>query len=449
MERNEEQAYADQDASSNRLTFFVVGLCGLLVVARFTTSFFPHLRAWGINHLAYLPLWVRILFVVLSFCVFVPKLNRGLRSIARKLFSFSAEQISKRKRCYCYAIASLVSMGIFWAFRCKTYFLGDGYQLAATLDTGVVVHTWSEIGETMLYVGLHKLLNVFSSVDTVLTFQVGSVLVGGIFVFLALWISDHLGKDLFEKVFVFSILATMGSVQLFFGYVERYSFVSLAVLGYVFSSVRWIEERGKIAIPALLFLLAIVLHLSSFFLLPSLIYLFLLTGQRRATAAKLLLAGAGMLVALALVSLYAYYSKPLLVRIFVLPFGYRFTYGHVSGYTSFSTAHLLDMANEVLLLSSAGVILVLATLLASFRKTHITSPRMLFLLLVVGSGIVFHFTLDPLLGAARDWDMFAITSIGYAILGISLFLHQGVRTDYLKYASVVLVCIAFSPCSPG
>jgi tetratricopeptide (TPR) repeat protein len=448
MEKNEEQAYPDQNAISIRLTFFVVGLCGLLVVARFITSFLPHLRAWGINHLAYLPLWVRVSFVLLSFCVFVPKFNRGIRSIARKVFSFITEQIPRPKRFYWYAIASLVSMGIFWAFRCRTHFLGDGCGLVATLDAGDVMHMWSEIGETMLYGSLHKLLNVFSSVDTELTFQVGSILAGGIFVFLALWISDHLGKDLFEKVFVFSILATMGSILLFFGYVERYSFVSLAVLGYVFSSVKWIEERGKIVVPILLFVLAVALHLSSFFLLPSLIYLFLLTGQTRITATKLLLAGVVMLLALALVSLYVYFYKPRLEGVFVLPFQHEFTSRFSSGYTSFSLTHLLDMVNELFLLSMAGVILILTTLVVAYRKIHITSPRMFFLLLVVGFGLIFHFTLDPRLGAAKDWDMFAITSIGYAILGITLFLHLGLRTDPLKYACVVLVWTSFLSLAP-
>jgi len=439
MEKNEEQDYADSNAISNRLTYIMVGLCGFLVLARFFTSFLPHLRAWGINQLAYFPLSIRLSVTVLSLCAFVPKLNLGIRSIAGKVFSITAMQIPKHKRFYWYVGISLVSLGIFWAFRCKTYFLGDGNQLVATLDTGDVIHMWSEIGETMLYVYLHKLLNVFSSVDTVQTFQMGSFLAGGILVFMILWFSDFMGKDLFEKVFVLSILVTMGSVQLYFGYVERYSFVSLAVLGYVFSSVKWIEKRGKIILPGLLFLIAVALHLSSFFLLPSLIYLVLLIGQRRITATKLLAAGAGMFLALAIVTLYVYSNRPHVLSIFVLPFEHRFTAGYTSHYTSFSLAHLLDIVNEMLLLSMAGVILIFSIMLSAFRKIHVTKPRMVFLLLVVGFGLVYHFLLDPLLGASRDWDMFAMTSIGYAVLGISLFLHQDLKTDSIKYACVVLI----------
>ena len=443
MEKNEEQDYADSNRVANRLTFIVVGLCGLLIFARFITSFFPHFRAWGINHLAYFPLSLRLSLTVLSICAFVPKLNLGIRSIAGKVFSITVMQIPKHKRFYWYAGISLMSLVIFWAFRCKTYFLGDGNQLVATLDTGDVIHMWSEIGETMLYVYLHKLLNVFSSVDTVQTFQVGSFLAGGIFVFLILWFSDFMGKDHFEKIFVFSILVTMGSVLLYFGYVERYSFVSLAILGYVFSSVRWIEKRGKIILPALLFLVAVALHLFSFFLLPSLIYLLLLTGQRRITATKILVAGAGMFLALVIVTLYVYSNRPHLLSIFVLPFENGYTAGYTSHYTSFSLAHLLDIINEMFLLSMAGLILILASTLSAFRKIHATKPRIIFLFLVVGFGLVYHFLLDPLLGASRDWDMFAMTSIGYAVLGISLFLHLDLKTDSMKYACVVLIWTSF------
>lgn len=374
--------------------------------------------------------------VVLSLLVFLPSVNRGVRRTLRKPLESAWTGISKHRQYLWFAGLSLLAMIVFWVFRSRTHFLGDGFNYVANLNSGVETSIWSELLESLLHVQLHKFLNLFLSADGHLTYQVGSVAAGAFFIFLVFLISDYLGRDLFEKVFICVILATAGSVQLFFGYVEHYSYVSLAVLGYILSSLKWMEKGGKIVIPVFLFLLSTAFHFSGFLLLPSLVYLLFLAGPRRITAKKFLVLGGGALLALVLISIYVYTSKPLLIRIFVLPFEGKFT----GGYTSFSWAHLLDILNELLLISPAGVILILATLLAASEKADLRSPRIFFLLLVAGFGFVFHFTFDPLLGAARDWDMFAITSPGYTILGICLFLKLGPKVEPLKYASLVLIC---------
>lgn len=414
----------------------LAGLCGLLILAHFITSFFPHLRVWGINHLAYFPLHIRIIPVVLTLFVFVPKVNQAIREAARKHMSFVGELTSKHQRYLWYAVLSLIAVVVFWIFRSRTYLLGDGFNYVSNLDRGKDIWIWSELLESLLYVQLHNFLNLFWLTDGHLTHQIGSIVAGAIFVFLVFLISDYLARDLFEKILVWVILATAGGVQLFFGYTEHYSFVSLAVLGYLLSSLRWLEKGGKIVILVFLFLLSTALHFSSFFLLPSLVYLFFQAGPKRITAKKLFFLGGGALLAVVLMAIYVYTSKPLLVRIFVLPFEGKFS----SGYTSFSSTHLLDILNELLLLSPIGIILILATVLTALSEVHLKDPRILFLLLVVGFGFLFNFTFDPLLGAARDWDMFAITSWGYTILGICFFLKVGPRAKALEYASLILIC---------
>ena len=323
--------------------------------------------------------------------------------------------------------------------------MGDGSNYVSNLNTGVKTLIWSELLESILHVQLYRFLNHFFSADGQLAFQIASIVAGAIFIFLVFLFSEYLGRDLFEKVFVFTILVTMGSVELFFGYVEHYSYVLITALAYLLFSLKWIDKRGKIVIPVLLFLLSAAFHFSSFFLLPSLVYLLLLTGSRGITTKKVLIIGGGALLALALVSIYIYISKPLIIRIFVLPFEGKFT---TSRYTSFSPAHLFDILNELLLLAPAGVILILVTLIATFKKTEIRSPRIFFLLLVAGFGFIYHFTFDPLLGAGRDWDMFAITSLGYTLLGICLFLKINANSKSFKYASVILIwttCISLIP----
>jgi tetratricopeptide (TPR) repeat protein len=440
MKSSKKEAATSSDVWSSRWAFWVVTFCALLVIIHCITSFFPHIRVWGVNQLAYFPLYIRVILAVISFSIFIPQVNRGIRAIAKKLFLFFSEKISKHKPYLWYAVFSLIGMVLFWIFRSRTYFLGDGSNYVSNLNTGVKTLIWSELLESILHVQLYRFLNLYFSADGQLAYQIASIVAGAIFVFLVFLFSEYLGRDLFEKVFVFTILVIMGSVELFFGYVEHYSYVLIATLSYLLFSLKWIENRGKIVIPVLLFLLSVVFHFSSFFLLPSLVYLLLLTGSRGITPKKVLIIGGGAFLALLLVSIYVYTSKPLIIRIFVLPFEGKFT---TSGYTSFSFAHLLDILNELLLLAPAGVILILVTLLVAFKKTEVKSPRIFFLLLVAGFGFIYHFTFDPLLGAGRDWDMFAITSAGYSILGICLFLKANANPKSFKYASVILVWTSF------
>ncbi len=355
--------------------------------------------------------------------------------IAREPLLSLYAQISRYKRYLWYAGFSLLAMGLFWVLRSRTYFLGDGLGLVSTLNRGVVIQIWSELLETLLSINLHKFLNLFCSADAQLTYQVGSIVAGGIFVFLVFLFSEYLGKDPFEKVFVFSILATMGSVQLFFGYVEHYSFTYISVLAYLFLSLRWIDKGGTILFVILPFVLALAFHFASFYLLPSLAYLLLLKREIRVNKKMIWGLELGLFLIGILFLFYVFESKPGLIRIFVLPVEQKLA----PGYTSFSWAHLLDLLNEHLLISPVGFVLVFAVFLTVWRKFDFKSSAVRFLLLVTGFQLLFHFIIDPGLGAPRDWDLFSALSLGYTILALRLFLNLGRDLAAFKYVATILI----------
>jgi tetratricopeptide (TPR) repeat protein len=439
METRKEKAETTLDNFSSRFTFWAVALCGLLVLARLITSFFPHIRAWGVNQLAYFPLYVRIILVVLTFSVFIPKINQWVRTRAKGILEFLWEQIPKDKRYLWYAGFSLLAMVLFWVLRSRTHFLGDGYQLISTMDKGGTFRPWAELLEAFVYLNLHKLLNLVFSADAQLTYQIGSIVAGGIFVFLLFLFSEYLGKDLWEKIFVFSILATLGSVQLFFGYVEHYSFAYLTVLAYIFLGLRYLDHQEKLLFVILAFGLCLAFHFASFYLLPSFAYLLLLDKEGRINKKRIWGLGTGLFLLAVLFLLYILWAKPGLMRIFVLPVEHWFA----PGYTSFSWAHLLDLLNEHLLTSPVGLILVFIACSAGWRKSELKSSAVCFLLLVTGFQLLFHFMIDPGLGAPRDWDLFSSLSLGYTILGLRLFLNLRHSLSAFKYVATILVFCSF------
>ena len=427
--------------SSPALTILVFVFCGVIFLAHLITSFFPHHRVWGINHLAYFPPYVKIIFIVLFPLIFIPGINKGIRTVVRKPVAFLYEQSSKYKRYFWYVAFSLLSFPLFWVLRSKTYFLGDGFNYVANLNNGAKTLVWSELLESLLHVQWYKFLNIFFSADGQLAYQIASITAGMIFVFLIFLFSDYMGQSLFEKFFVFSILATMGSIQLFFGYVEHYSFVYLSVLAYIFFAIRWLDKGGKLLFVIFIFVVCLAFHFASFYLLPSLAYLLLLRGEGRISKKRIWGLGLGLLLIGALFLLYVFESKPGLIRIFVLPIEQM----HAPGYTLFSFSHLLDMLNENLLISPVGLILFLIPFLLFKNHFDLRRPTIIFLLLVTACQLLFHFVMDPGLGAPRDWDLFSALSLGYTILGLWLFLKTVVKASAFKYVATILVFTSFFP----
>ncbi len=419
-------------------------LCAGILLAHFIAGFFPHRQVWGINHLAYFPFSIRLTFILLLSLVFIPQINKRIRTWVNRPITYLYERSVKHKKYLWYGAFSLLSAPLFWGLRAKTYLLGDGFNYVSNLNKGVATFIWSELLESRMHVWWYKLLNLFFSVDGQLSYQTASIIAGILFVFLLFWFSDQMGSSLFEKLFVFSILATMGSIQLFLGYVEHYSFACLSVLAYLFFALRFLDQKGKLLWVVLFFVLSLALHFASFYLLPSLAYLLLLDKDGRITRKRIWSLGAAMVLLVGLFSLYIWETKPGLMRIFVLPVEQKFA----PGYTLFSSAHLMDILNESLLVSPVGIVLLLVSLLLFKNEIDLKKSPAIFLLVVTVPQFLLLFFLDPGLGAARDWDLFSVFSLGYTILGLWLFLKTTTKLSAFKYIATILVFTSFASTLP-
>jgi hypothetical protein len=105
-------------------------------------------------------------------------------------------------------------------------------------------------------------------------------------------------------------------------------------------------------------------------------------------------------------------------------------------YTLFSSPHLLDIINQHLLLSPAGIVLFLG-IAAGYKRTIKSKDAVIIFLIIVSSAqLVYHFLMEPKLLALRDWDLFSAVGIGYTLLGVYLFISS---IQSRKYSAVVLV----------
>jgi tetratricopeptide (TPR) repeat protein len=457
------------------ITLILSLLCLLIIVIHFIASFFPKGRIWGINQWAYFPSWITFPVTFLALLFFLPSFNRFVLNIIKALISPLFRRMQKKRHIW-YLIFSLLFFILFWLLRTRTHFLGDGYQILSNVETRHLAIKWTEFLESFLHLKVFNLAKSLFNPDVETVYALLSCLAGSIFVFLSFLFADFLGKNgaqlkippLAGKILIFLILISMGSIQLFFGYAEHYTFLFLSIFGFLFLSILYIVEnpafdgegnhedssRMKLIFPILTFLLAFLFHVSALYLLPSLFFLFLVTIEKSKfqRGKRLLLGILALFLAVIIFLGYKRYSWS------VPPLFVPLVHGRYSGpgYTLFSLPHLLDFFNQQLLVSPVGLILILAFLICK-RRFFFVNRTSQFLLIVALSQLLFNFLMDPALGASRDWDLFSAVGLGYTILGLYLllgFLKDKLKFEYLATILVVtslystIPWIALNSCAP-
>jgi tetratricopeptide (TPR) repeat protein len=430
--------------STSKSNFLIAILCGLLISAHFISSFFPKTRLWGINHLAYFPLWVRLLFTITGLLILVPWVNSRVYQFLDRILSFFQRVFPKREVLTA-SLLAVISIFFFWFLRTRTYFLGDGYTLISELRGERYAKIGFEPLEIFFHLYLYKFLKLFSTPSPELIYAGLSILAGGVFIFVLVFLSRILAENRLDRLFVFSIFLFSGATELFLGYAENYTLVYVSILAYLYFSIRYLQGKAKIYLPILFCALSMSLHISSGYLLPSLFFLFTLKRKEGELffGLKRALPYLFALILLFVLSIFYIWSmNPVLSEIFIPLFKGR-TYA--PGYTLFSFPHILDVINQFLLLSPVGIILLLNLIIAFKNRVKFTDLAIIFLLIVSLAQLIFHFIVDPKLGAARDWDLLSNLALGHTLLGVCLFTSL-VRLR--RYSAVVLIFVLFISTSP-
>ena len=254
-----------------------------LTALLWVSSFFPEERLWGFNHGAYFPLWLRTMVVAFGLVVFVPPINRKLQSLLKRSVVAAFDHLVMRQRYSGYLFAGAISLLAFYLLRTQTQLLGDGFQIVQRINAGSLSLHWSQPLAIWIYLTSFDLLGPIFNLDGATLYALVSYLSGVIYVVLALRMAVFLGRDSSTRLFTFLILMLMGGTQLFFGYAEHYPLLYSGLLMYLFYSLKYLRGEAKILAPLAIFIVLVPLHFSSLSLIPSLVLLFLLKGERKVT----------------------------------------------------------------------------------------------------------------------------------------------------------------------
>jgi tetratricopeptide (TPR) repeat protein len=203
-------------------------------------------------------------------------------------------------------------------------------------------------------------------------------------------------------------------MQYFFGYAENYTIMTAVLCLFLYLGWRCALGQKSIWFVLLAFVISGLFHLSAWFLLPGMIYLLWNRGREENKSAYKALAF--VIACLAAVAATYYYANYKGEQVFVPLIG-----DELNPYSLFSTQHMSDVANLLLLTAPLPIFIFACTLAGKIKKSALLSPQSLFLTYCLGGALLFTVYVDPKLGAMRDWDLLSLYGIPAAFLAALLY----------------------------
>jgi Tfp pilus assembly protein PilF len=408
----------------------------ILVISHLITMYIAPAYMWGIHFYHFFPVWIGWILTLASLAILIPGIGESLYEIIEALAKKIKTPFDALSQNKLFLVLSLLSLPLFWIFRTRLHLLGDGYFRIQDLPRGQLhLQEWLD---GLVHLVIYRVMNnLISSWTPELTYSTISILCGGVFVFLSLKLSSLLGKTGLGKVLIFSFLICLGSVQLFFGYVESYAILQVVLLAYVWLAALYLKDKISIIPVLLIFVMSVGLHVTSLIFAPSFIYLFL-KRKKDETAAKRkfgkTISNAFVFAAL-IVALFLVISWVLVVAIglertgkgiFILPLSGTGSYR----FGMFSLAHISEFVNQLLLLSPLGISLIIFYLFFKIKfnfqgfRRGFEDGLINLLILATFFSLIYLFVFNFTLGSA-DWDLRSSPALFLGLLGVLLFLRWG------------------------
>ena len=399
------------------------------------SALFPEHRLWGGNHLGFLSPFGRTVALVLMAAGMFPPISRALFEVLARAARWCSGHPSWTRVFLVLGVS--VGLVMFLAFSSSTLLLGDGTYMASTLKTvaeqdskGLGYYLRQVPTTERVYPGtgaLYMLVSVIaqqigmSYLDGV---KVMVAVLGAAFLLIPLGFLRQSRTPFPGRLLVAGVILTSGVLELFFGYIEVYAPMILLAAMFCVSGFGVVSARRSIWWPTLCFVVGVVAHLQMLLLLPALLFLVLYRAVGEGKALKV----AAVTIAVGCLAGSLGISRFDEIQHLVLSLS-----GSDSAYAMLSTAHVVDVVNEVMLVVPATP-LVVVLLLFLWRNAGASTrgrwnsllgaiqPDVLFAVMLAIPVGMFLMLFRPELGMARDWDLFSIC--GLPIVAIA---HVAVR----------------------
>jgi len=317
---------------------------------------------------------------------------------------------------------------LLWLARDRSHYLGDGRVWLEHLRAGSLQHYSEPLSVAIWqgYLGLIHALGAQAGPDALAWLSVACGLVAGL-IFMGivreLTMEEPEGSRA-ARPWMFGLLATSGAAMLYFGYIEVYPIVSLAVLAYLLIGLRCLRGASSPWLACAALTVAIGTHFISVFLIPSFVDVVLRSGGSPMKRIALLAAPVPMVIAL--LSLLGIPIGETARPFSALSVALRSTAGRTAPTGASIGAMLADLLSVLLLVLPIPLALLLARL---GRPPEDRRREPAFLWLAAAPGLIAALILVIPGSPAQDWDVTAVTVLPLLVLGV------GAGFDVLRKAS--------------
>lgn len=441
MARDNRQAKTAEDERPRLLSLLVLHIPFVLAILVTTAgAFLPGQFTWGIDFWSLLPLWLWAIAIFIYVLISYPPISLQLYQGNELLF-----RGNRRLPGALAVLITIVLLGaIFLLLRSRTMLYGDGWLWVSLsgvsgMDQVLDVHGRLKPLTSIAYrLGNFVLAGSLHFSDQT-AFSIMSAIGGVAGAFGIYRLAGILTQSKASRAFLVCCALTSGSAILFFGYTESYVWGTAALLWHLFYSVRKAAEPRSPWTAVIVS--GLVMSLLNVVLLPiAIVSVGLLITKRESVDGQVRYLFGWTFARLAVVAISVGLVGVALLRVFG-PSRLDFLLHPLpqAEYWLFSSLHLSDLANQLLLVAPLlPGSLVLALAMRSGPRKIQPGQHML----AASAAVAFFFTfwIDPALGAPRDWDL--LSSFGFpASIAAGHFVLQ--RATSLRTVQMIISPAAF------
>ncbi len=387
----------------------VVAATALMILHFFAVYVIPGLvpdgwgflrRNWGFHFYLFYPNWMAALAYCVAAIAVVPQLNR---LVYRTWFNWVPSvptDLARKPQNLLFFVAVVLSWIVFWAFRQKYGFLGDGYVRVGDVENGIIgSEGW---GAVALQIGLYRLFKLWGK-DAVFSVQVFSTIWGGIYVWLTCLWANHVGNSWAEKGVAAGCLILIGPIQLFFGYIEAYAPLPVFLIGFILSTSFHLSGKGSVWWPTLWVVAGVTMHSLMAACLPALVYLWCSHLADKYPRFGNALPWMGIIVVVCSAGLV---YEPITSRGHLLPL----IPSKDSTFAILSAVHLWEWINAQMLGAPMFWPVLLFICAVMVRRCVAPDKTLVFLFITSATMLFASFVLNYKLGS-KDWDLQCIVAV--------------------------------------
>lgn len=358
-------------------------------------------------------------------------------------------------------VLAALALPVFWVGRLGHLRWGDAYIFANAISHPEVrlTYNWQSPLDLFGHAKLWALLNAAWGWDVQQTYAVVSCLAGAAYVFVMVETLSAWGRSHSERLTALTLFLTLGSLQLFFGYVESYTVLPVGIILFLVLGLRFLRGQGALWPAATALAVTHSLSLSTLPLSLGLVYLVWRGHRGRGLSAERLALEAGaplLLAALIVLSVMTAGGHGIDALLshdfpgggdhswFVPLFRVETRWQH---YTMFSWAHLRDILNEQMLVAPFSLAAVLGVLGLRRKAVDWRDPSFRFLAVAAGAYLFLTLVWNPDYGGRRDWDLFAPASFPLTALAAYL-LNRYLEPRARELATVAIAAVSLMHLGP-